>query len=147
MMAARTSRMPDIEAEIAAIRLAHAAIRDVVARQVPLGSRQVSERVAHVLHLGRILLAASNQKSLRMALGFPQRTENYGMAQPFVKARPVEFAARAIDARWAAFVKNPPMNVRDQTYNGFIAFFDANWPADLEWPRHIPRPSRRKAVA
>ena len=34
-----------------------------------------------------------------------------------------------------------------RTYHKVLGWFDANWPADLEWPRHIPRPSRRKAVA
>jgi hypothetical protein len=26
-------------------------------------------------------------------------------------------------------------------------WFDANWPADLEWPRHIPRPAKQKREA
>ena len=34
-----------------------------------------------------------------------------------------------------------------RTYERVVGWFDTNWPADLEWPRHIPRPSRRKAVA
>lgn len=28
-----------------------------------------------------------------------------------------------------------------------IAWFSANWPADLEWPRDIPRPSKPKEAA
>lgn len=31
------------------------------------------------------------------------------------------------------------------TYNKAIAWFDDNWPADLEWPADIPRPSDAKA--
>jgi hypothetical protein len=27
-----------------------------------------------------------------------------------------------------------------------LAWFDANWPADLEWPRHIPRPKSKEAA-
>lgn len=26
-----------------------------------------------------------------------------------------------------------------------LAWFDATWPADLEWPRHIPRPKKEAA--
>lgn len=26
-----------------------------------------------------------------------------------------------------------------------LAWFDAHWPADLEWPRHIPRPKKEAA--
>lgn len=28
-----------------------------------------------------------------------------------------------------------------------LAWFDANWPADLEWPRDIPRPAKSRRVA
>ncbi len=28
-----------------------------------------------------------------------------------------------------------------------LTYFDANWPADLEWPRDIPRPSKKKEAA
>ena len=28
-----------------------------------------------------------------------------------------------------------------------LAWFDENWPADLEWPRDIPRPSKSKRAA
>lgn len=28
-----------------------------------------------------------------------------------------------------------------------IEWFDAHWPADLEWPRDIPRPSKSKEAA
>ena len=27
-----------------------------------------------------------------------------------------------------------------------LAWFAANWPADLEWPRHIPRPKTKEAA-
>jgi hypothetical protein len=27
-----------------------------------------------------------------------------------------------------------------------LAWFAANWPADLEWPRHIPRPNAKEAA-
>lgn len=28
-----------------------------------------------------------------------------------------------------------------------LDYFDRNWPADLEWPRHIPRPPKSKKEA
>ncbi|MFN3937155.1 MAG: hypothetical protein ACK4KW_06210 [Gemmobacter sp.] len=28
-----------------------------------------------------------------------------------------------------------------------FAWFGANWPSDLEWPRHIPRPPKTKEAA
>lgn len=28
-----------------------------------------------------------------------------------------------------------------------LSWFDANWPADLEWPRDIPRPAPKRRVA
>lgn len=28
-----------------------------------------------------------------------------------------------------------------------LTWFDANWPSDLEWPRHIPRPPKAKKEA
>jgi hypothetical protein len=31
------------------------------------------------------------------------------------------------------------------TFNRAYAWFDANWPADLEWPAAIPRPSQGTA--
>lgn len=38
------------------------------------------------------------------------------------------------------------------TFNRSMAWFDANWPADLEWPAGVPRPSaqtvkRKRRVA
>lgn len=36
---------------------------------------------------------------------------------------------------------------RTQTAAKLFVWFDANWPADLEWPRHIPRPSKSKREA
>lgn len=31
-----------------------------------------------------------------------------------------------------------------RTFNLAMAWFDANWPDDLEWPRSIPRPSEQR---
>lgn len=36
---------------------------------------------------------------------------------------------------------------RVDTFNRVIAWFDQNWPCDLEWPRHIPRPRKGKGEA
>jgi hypothetical protein len=33
------------------------------------------------------------------------------------------------------------------TYRHVMAWFDTNWPGDLEWPRHIPRPRKSKKEA
>jgi hypothetical protein len=33
---------------------------------------------------------------------------------------------------------------RPSAYRHALDWFDANWPADLEWPRDIPRPSKAK---
>lgn len=35
---------------------------------------------------------------------------------------------------------------RNEAFDRVHAWFDENWPADLEWPRHIPRPARRRAA-
>ena len=34
-----------------------------------------------------------------------------------------------------------------ETYRHAMAWFAVNWPADLEWPHHIPRPSKSKKEA
>lgn len=34
-----------------------------------------------------------------------------------------------------------------RTGQKLISYLDANWPADLEWPRDIPRPSKSKEAA
>jgi hypothetical protein len=31
--------------------------------------------------------------------------------------------------------------------NTVMSWFDQNWPVDLEWPRHIPRPNKSKKEA
>ena len=36
---------------------------------------------------------------------------------------------------------------RTRTAAKVMAFFDANWPSDLEWPRTIPRPTPNKEAA
>lgn len=36
---------------------------------------------------------------------------------------------------------------RTATAARVLAFFGANWPADLEWPRDIPRPSKSREAA
>lgn len=33
------------------------------------------------------------------------------------------------------------------TYRHVMTWFDTNWPGDLEWPRHIPRPRKSKKEA
>jgi hypothetical protein len=33
------------------------------------------------------------------------------------------------------------------TYHQALTWFAANWPTDLEWPRHIPRPPKAKKEA
>jgi hypothetical protein len=38
------------------------------------------------------------------------------------------------------------LHPRIDTFNRAYAWFDANWPSDLEWPRDIPRPSAAKAA-
>ncbi len=36
---------------------------------------------------------------------------------------------------------------RVDTFKEALRAFDALWPADLEWPREIPRPSKSKEAA
>ncbi|MCB1395948.1 MAG: hypothetical protein KDJ98_08240 [Rhodobacteraceae bacterium] len=36
---------------------------------------------------------------------------------------------------------------RTATAARVLSWFDANWPADLEWPRDIPRPTAKRRVA
>lgn len=33
------------------------------------------------------------------------------------------------------------------TYNSVLLWFSANWPEDLAWPTHIPRPTPKKESA
>ena len=33
-----------------------------------------------------------------------------------------------------------------RTYERALAWFDQNWPADLEWPAGVSRPSRKRAA-
>ena len=34
-----------------------------------------------------------------------------------------------------------------ETLEKAYAWFSGNWPSDLEWPRHIPRPPKSKEAA
>lgn len=36
---------------------------------------------------------------------------------------------------------------RTATAERLVAWFSTNWPADLEWSRHIPRPPKQKKEA
>lgn len=42
---------------------------------------------------------------------------------------------------------NPDADCRSKTRDSMIDWFAANWPRDLEWPRDIPRPPRKKKEA
>jgi hypothetical protein len=33
------------------------------------------------------------------------------------------------------------------TFNHVLSWFSENWPGDLEWPRDIPRPRKKKEAA
>ena len=45
-------------------------------------------------------------------------------------------------------MKEKNRDCRTRTFARLLAFFDANWPADLAWPEAaIPRPSRSKEAA
>lgn len=41
----------------------------------------------------------------------------------------------------------PNADCRNRTFDRMINWFDLNWPGDLEWPRHIPRPRKKKEAA
>jgi hypothetical protein len=38
----------------------------------------------------------------------------------------------------------PNADCRTRTASEVLEWFDANWPADLEWPRTVPRPKSPK---
>jgi hypothetical protein len=41
----------------------------------------------------------------------------------------------------------PGADCRTRTATRVLDWFDANWPEDLEWPRQIPRPQKKKEAA
>ncbi len=44
-------------------------------------------------------------------------------------------------------LKNSGASCTLKTAARVLGWFNANWPADLEWPRHIPRPKKKKEAA
>lgn len=44
-------------------------------------------------------------------------------------------------------LKENGADCRTKTAANLMAWFDATWPSDLEWPRAIPRPSKSKKEA
>lgn len=53
----------------------------------------------------------------------------------------------AHDGKWLTNLASEEAGCTLKKFNRVLAWFDANWPADLEWPRHIPRPSKTKKEA
>lgn len=51
------------------------------------------------------------------------------------------------DWRFFAQVADGALNFRVRSYDRAIRWFAANWPADLEWPYHIHRPSLASSQA
>ena len=43
-------------------------------------------------------------------------------------------------------MKEQGCDCQTRTAARLMAWFDENWAADLEWPRSIPRPSKRKGA-
>ena len=41
----------------------------------------------------------------------------------------------------------PGADCRTRTADRVLSWFSENWPSDLEWPRHIPRPQKSKKEA
>lgn len=44
-------------------------------------------------------------------------------------------------------LKEHDRDCRTRTVGRLMEWFDQHWPADLEWPRHIPRPVKHKKEA
>lgn len=44
-------------------------------------------------------------------------------------------------------LRDPSRGCTLRTAENLMTWFDANWPADLEWPRDIPRPPKSKKEA
>lgn len=45
------------------------------------------------------------------------------------------------DWRFFTRVRDADLNFRVRTYDRAVAWFSANWPADLDWPVDVPRPT------
>lgn len=55
------------------------------------------------------------------------------------------YAAR--DGKFFRNLKENNASCTLKTAARLLDWFDQNWPADLEWPRHIPRPAKHKKEA
>jgi hypothetical protein len=53
----------------------------------------------------------------------------------------------ACDGKWLKSLASGEAGCTLKKFNRVLTWFDQNWPADLEWPRHIPRPSKAKKEA
>jgi hypothetical protein len=51
------------------------------------------------------------------------------------------------DGKWLPALQRGTAGCTVRRLVRVIAWFSENWPADLEWPRDIPRPSKPKEAA
>lgn len=51
------------------------------------------------------------------------------------------------DGKWLGRLKNGDAGCTIRRAVSVISWFNENWPVDLEWPRHIPRPAKSKREA
>lgn len=80
-----------------------------------------------------------------------QRTSLITLAETLAAHRGVTHFAISMRALGKGdFFKNmieKGADCRTQTAAKLFVWFNENWPGDLEWPRHIPRPAKSKREA
>ena len=87
----------------------------------------------------------------RLNYGMDQRTSLLELAEALAAHQGVTHFAISMRALGKGdFFKNMKeknWDCRTRTAARLVEWFDHNWPADLEWPRGIPRPSTAKVAA
>jgi hypothetical protein len=53
----------------------------------------------------------------------------------------------ASDGKWLRNLRRPEVSCTLRKAHGVVEWFSAHWPADLEWPRDIPRPPKARKDA
>ena len=72
------------------------------------------------------------------------------LAERYAQARSLELVtvARLAAGDWRFFerVNDGDSSFTVRKYDAIVAWFSANWPADLAWPQDVPRPSHEAAA-
>jgi hypothetical protein len=122
------------------------AVAEAAARTTALPD--LCTRTEQVIRLGELWLAHAGTRSFRAACGLPERGEV--IPGSHFRCRDITgemYAASTMQTRWRAICSRPPSDMRPKSFEQFLAFFAAHWPADLPWPADIPRPALQREAA